>query len=50
MLNGYRTYASAVAMVGLAAAQFFGVAVPQEVWMILGAAGLGFLRAAIPKA
>ena len=49
MLNGYRTYLAAAAMVALAAAQFLGIAIPPETVILLNGLGLGFLRAAIPK-
>ena len=49
LFEGRRTYAAAVVMVALAAAQFAGVAVPPEVWLLLNGLGLGFLRAAIPR-
>lgn len=49
MFKGYRTYAAAAVMVALAAAQFFGVTVPSEAWLLLNGLGFGFLRAAIPR-
>ncbi len=49
LFAGRKTYAAAVAMVGLAVAQFFGVPVPPEVWLLLNGLGLGFLRAGIPR-
>lgn len=48
-IKGKKTYAAAAAMVGLAAAEYFGVAVPQSVWLLLNGLGLGFLRSALPK-
>ena len=47
LLKGRKTYVAAVALVGFAAAQAFGVAVPEEVWLLLNALGLAGLRAAI---
>jgi hypothetical protein len=45
-LNGYRTYAAAAAMAAVAVAQAFGYPIPEWVYGVLGAAGLGGLRAA----
>lgn len=47
MFAGYKTYIVAVAMLGLAGAKYFGVEVPDELWIILNALGLGTLRDAI---
>lgn len=47
MLVGYRTYMVAAAMFGVGGAMMFGVQIPEEVWMMLGAIGLGSLRAAV---
>lgn len=44
---GYRTYMIAAAMLGLSVAMVMGVTIPEEVWGILAALGLGFLRAAV---
>lgn len=49
LFEGRRTYAAAAVMVGLAVAQFFGVTVPSEAWLLLNGLGFGFLRAAIPR-
>jgi hypothetical protein len=52
MFAGYKTYIVAAAILGLAMAKYVGVEVPAEVWLVLNALGLGFLRAALdePKA
>src|SRR3990167_3466553 len=47
MMAGYRTYMVAAAMFGVATAMLMGVVIPEEVWMMLGAIGLGTLRAAV---
>ena len=47
MMVGYRTYMVAAAMFGVATAMLLGVVIPEEVWMMLGAIGLGTLRAAV---
>jgi hypothetical protein len=44
---GYRTYMVAAAMLGLSVAMAMGITIPEEVWGILTALGLGFLRAAV---
>lgn len=49
ILQGKKTYAAAVTIIGLAVAKHFGIAVPEEVWLILGGLGLGFLRNAVEK-
>lgn len=49
ILHGKKTYAAAVTIVGLAVAKYFGIAVPEETWLILGGLGLGFLRNAVEK-
>lgn len=49
LFAGRRTYAAAAVMVALAAAEFAGVNVPPEIWILLNGLGLGFLRAAIPR-
>lgn len=48
-IQGRKTYATAVVMVGLAAAEYFGVEVPMSVWILLNGLGLGFLRQAVAK-
>ena len=45
-LAGYRTYASAAVIGAMAAAQALGYPVPEWAFMLMGAAGLGALRAA----
>lgn len=47
LLKGRKTYVAALALVGFAAAKFFGVPVPEEVWIALNALGLAGLRAAL---
>lgn len=47
MFAGYKTYMVAAAVMVLAAMEWMGIAVPGEVWLILNALGLGFLRAAV---
>ena len=46
-LKGYRTYLSAAAIAAVAVAQALGYAVPEWVIGVLGAVGLGSLRAAV---
>lgn len=46
---GYRTYMVAAAVLMLAGMKWMGVEVPAEVWLVLNALGLGFLRAAIDE-
>jgi hypothetical protein len=45
---GYRTYLIAAAAAAMAAAQALGYPIPEWAYAILGAAGLGTLRAAVP--
>jgi hypothetical protein len=47
MFAGYRTYVVAFVLFGIGAAQAVGFPIPEEVWMMLGAVGLGTLRAAV---
>ena len=47
LLKGKKTYVAAFALVGFAVAQATGVAVPDEVWIVLNALGLAGLRAAV---
>lgn len=47
-LKGKRTYLTALVAGLLTAAQFLGYEIPEWIWPLLGAFGLGFLRAAIP--
>ncbi len=47
MFAGYRTYVVAAVMFMLGAANMMGYPIPEEVWMMLGAVGLGTLRAAV---
>jgi hypothetical protein len=47
MMTGMKTYMVAAAVMGLAVMQWFGFEVPAEVWLVLNALGLGFLRSAV---
>lgn len=47
ILKGKKTYVAAVALVGFAAAQYFGIKVPEETWIALNALGLAGLRSAL---
>ena len=44
---GYRTYIVAFAMVAMGVAKALGVAIPDDMWMVLSGLGLGSLRAAV---
>jgi len=46
-LIGYRTYIIAVVVGIIAALQYAGITVPEYVYTLLGAFGLGFLRSAV---
>ena len=48
MLKGKKTYIVAVLAAAGAAAQAFGYVIPEYVWILLSAAGLGAVRNAIP--
>lgn len=48
-LSGKKTYLIALLVAGLAFAQAFGVVIPDWVWTLLSAAGLGTLRDAVNK-
>jgi hypothetical protein len=50
MFAGYKTYFVAAVMFMLGVVMVMGVDVPEEVWMMLGAVGLGTLRAAVEGA
>jgi len=50
ILNGKKTYIIATAAAALAFAQAMGWAIPEWTYVILGALGLGTLRAAVNKA
>jgi hypothetical protein len=50
MFAGYKTYFVAAVMFMLGVVMVMGVPVPEEVWMMLGAVGLGTLRAAVEGA
>lgn len=47
-LDGKKTYIVAVATGAIALAQMFGVEIPDWVWTLLSAAGLGAVRSALP--
>jgi hypothetical protein len=46
-LRGKKTYFVALVIGALAGAQYMGLIIPEYVWVIIGACGLGTLRAAI---
>ena len=48
-LRGRKTYAIAVAIVIVSILRHYGYEVPEEIWGILGALGLSFLRAGVDK-
>lgn len=48
-LDGKKTYLVALIAAGLAVAQVFGVVVPEYVYTLLAAGGLGALRVAVTK-
>lgn len=48
-INGNKTYAVAVLAAAAAVAQAFGYTIPEYVWTLLGAAGLGSVRHAVTK-
>lgn len=50
MFAGYKTYFISAVMFALGAAMLMGVAIPEEVWVMLGAVGLGTLRSAVEGA
>ena len=47
LFAGYKTYMVSAALLGMAVANFFGFVIPEEVWLIANALGLGALRNAI---
>lgn len=49
ILGGKKTYVVAVLIAAGAVAQAFGIVIPEFVWTLLGAAGLGAVRSAIGK-
>ena len=49
-LDGKKTYIIAVAIGVVAALQYLGVEIPEVVYAILAALGLGFLRKGVKKA
>lgn len=49
IFQGYKTYMIAAVMLGLSVAMIMGVQIPEEVWAILGALGLGTLRSAVEQ-
>lgn len=48
-LDGKKTYLVALTVAVLAGLQAYGIAVPEYVYAILGALGLGSVRAAVSK-
>ena len=48
-LAGKKTYISAITFAVLAGLQFYGVPIPSFAWPLLGAVGLGSIRAALKK-
>jgi hypothetical protein len=50
LFAGYKTYMVAVAIMLLAVMKYMGMEVPAEVWLVLNALGLGFLRAGVEEA
>jgi hypothetical protein len=46
-LRGKKTYIIALVIGALSGAQYLGLTIPEYVWIILGACGLGTLRSAI---
>lgn len=48
-LKGKKTYLAAVALVGLAAADYMGYPIPNAAWILLNGIGLGGLRQAVGK-
>ena len=47
-LQGFKTYAvTGVAVVLVVLQMSFGIVVPESVWVLLGALGLGFMRDAL---
>jgi hypothetical protein len=48
-LDGKKTYLVALVVAGLAVAQVFGIVVPEYVYTLLAASGLGALRVAVTK-
>ena len=50
-LKGYRTYLTIALFMGLVGVESLtSIRVPDQVYVLLGAAGLGFLRAAVSEA
>ena len=50
IMKGKKTYIVAVLAAAGAVAQVLGYHIPEFVWPLLGAAGLGAVRSAIPNA
>jgi hypothetical protein len=48
-LEGKKTYLVAIIAAGLAVAQVFGIVVPEYIYTLLAAGGLGALRVAVTK-
>ena len=49
LLNGKKTYVVAALAAAGAVAQAFGYAIPEYVWILLSAAGLGAVRNAVGR-
>lgn len=49
IIDGKKTYIVAALTLAAAAAQYFGVVVPDYVWTIFAACGLGSIRSAVSK-
>lgn len=48
-LNGKKSYIVAIVVAAIAGAQALGYTVPEWIYVLLGAAGLGSVRSAIDK-
>ena len=48
-LRGKKTYIIAAAIIVVTALKSYGVDIPDEVWAVLAALGLGFIRAGVKK-
>ena len=48
-LDGKKTYAIVFAVATIAVLNWYGVEIPEYVWAVLAALGLGFLRAGVKK-